>query len=224
MGVHVAGTQHGHTYYLGPLEGTRATALIALRSRAPAAHVEFWPLQHTIWQIESGLSYTDMSAESQELIDRLIPDHKDQLRDDFVKSLQKSCSGMRKKILGPLCNEINALAARYQEAQQTLQRYGNNYEALGQQLVHIIPGEYATPGPASWSRLNSRVYARVTGGHIWQETSTLEVRVLPSSGATNSSLNRLQGPPCATQATAPQAAWRPHKAPAATWWMCRLGP
>jgi hypothetical protein len=191
MGVHVAGTQHGHTYYLGPLEGTRAPALIALRSRAPAAHVEFWPLQHTIWQIEAGLSYNDMSVESQELIDRLIPEFKNLLRDDFVKVLQKFCSGFRCRMLGPVCTAICALEARYRRAQQTLQRYGNNYEALGQQIVHLVPGVYPNPGPASWSQLNPRVYARVTGGHIWQETSTIEIRVLPSSGATNVSGNRL---------------------------------
>jgi len=182
MGVHVAGTQHGHTYYLGPLEGTRAPALVALRSRAPAAHVEFWPLQHTIWQIEAGLSYNDMSVESQELIDRLIPEFKNLLRDDFVKSLQKFCSGIRGRVPG-LCDLVRAMTTRYQQAQQTLQRYGNNYEALGQQIVHVVPGEYANPGPASWSQLNPRVYARVAGGHIWQETSTIEIRVMPSSGA-----------------------------------------
>lgn len=185
MGVHVAGTQHGHTYYLGPLEGTRAPALVALRSRAPAANVDFWPLQHTIWQIEGGLSYNDMSADSQQLIDRLIPEYKGQLRDNFVKSMQKSCGGILGRFAGSLCNEANALNERYQQVQQTLQRYANNYEALGQQIVHVIPGEYQNPGPASWSRLSPRVYARVAGGHIWQEMSTLEIRVLPRSGVAN---------------------------------------
>jgi hypothetical protein len=192
MGVHVAGTQHGHTYYLGPLEGSRAPALIALRSRAPAAHVEFWPLQHTIWQIEAGLSYNDMSVESQELIDRLIPEYKGELRENFVKTLQKSCSGIRGRVPG-LCDLVRAMTTRYQQAQQTLQRYGNNYEALGQQIVHVVPGEYTNPGPASWSQLNPRVYARVAGGHIWQETSTLEIRVLPSSAAAPVAANRLAG-------------------------------
>jgi hypothetical protein len=192
MGVHVAGTQHGHTYYLGPLEGTRAPALITLRSRAPAAHVEFWPLQHTIWQIEAGLSYSDMSVESQELIDRLIPEYKGELRENFVKTLQKACSGIRGRIPG-LCDVIRALTTRYQQAQETLQRYGNNYEALGQQIVHAVPGTYPNPGPAYWSQLSPRVYARVSGGHIWQETSTIEVRVLPSSGAAPVAANRLAG-------------------------------
>lgn len=182
MGVHVAGTQHGHTYYLGPLKGTRAPALIALRSRAPAAQVGFWPLQHTIWQIEAGMSYSEMSSESRQLIDRLIPEYKSQLRDNFVKRLHRACGGMRAGILGPLCNEINALNASYQQVQRTLEQYGNNYEALAHQIVHVLPGVYPNPGPASWSRLSPRVYARVTGGHIWQETSTLEIRVLPQSG------------------------------------------
>jgi hypothetical protein len=185
MGVHVAGTQHGHTYYLGPLEGTRAPALIAIRSRAPAAYVEFWPLQHAIWQIEAGLSYNDMSADSRELIDRLIPEYKNQLRDNLVKTIQKTCGGVRGKIFGSLCNEMNALNARYQQAQQTLQRYGNNYDALAQQIVHVIPDVYQNPGPMFWSQLNPRVYARVTGGHIWQEMGTLEIRVLPTSGVAN---------------------------------------
>lgn len=186
MGVHVAGTQHGHTYYLGPLEGTRAPALIALRSRAPAAHVQFWPLQHTIWQIEGGLAYNDMTPESRTLIDQLIPEYRNQLRENFVRSMQKACGrGILGKVSPGLCTDINILMAQYQQTQATLKRYENNYQALAQQIVHVMPGQYANPGPAYWSRLNPRVYARVTGGHIWQEASTLEVRVLPSSGASN---------------------------------------
>ncbi len=213
MGIHVAGTQHGHTYYLGPLEGSRAPALIALRSRAPAAHVPFWPLQHTIWQIEAGLSYNDMSPETQQLIDSLIPEYKNLLREDFLKSLQKLCSGVRGRMLGSACDEIRTLTARYQQAQQTLQRYGNNYEALAQQIVHVLPGMYPTPGPASWSRLNARVYARVAGGHIWQETSTIEIRVLPSSGAGFVSMNRLQGATLQKASYSPNGGMDPAQTP-----------
>jgi len=193
MGVHVAGTQHGHTYYLGPLEGTRAPALIALRSRAPAAHVEFWPLQHAIWEIESGLSYSEMSTQSQELIDRLIPEFRNELRENFIKTLQKLCSGIRGKMFASLCKDIEALIDIYKRAQETLRRYGNDYEALGRELVRVEQGEYRNPGPAWWSQLNPHVYARVTGGHIWQETPTFEIRVLPSSGATTVSGKRLPG-------------------------------
>jgi len=130
MGVHVAGTQHGHTYYLGPLEGTRASVLIALRSRAPAAQVEFWQLQHAIWQIEGGLSYNEMSADTQELINRFIPEYKTKLRDNFVKSTQKICAQLSGTILRPFCNDMNVLTARYQQIQQALQSYANNYNAL----------------------------------------------------------------------------------------------
>jgi hypothetical protein len=133
-----------------------------------------------------------MTPESQELIDRLIPEFRNLLRDDFVKSLQKFCSGIRGRVPG-LCDLVRALTTRYQQAQQTLQRYGNNYEALGQQIVRVELGEYQHPGPAWWSQLNPRVYARVTGGHIWQETSTIEIRVLPSSAAANVTASRQPG-------------------------------
>jgi hypothetical protein len=134
-----------------------------------------------------------MSAQSQELIDRLIPEYRNELRENFVKTLQKICSGIRGKMFSSLCKEIEALIDTYKRAQETLQRYGNNYEALGQHIVRVDLGEYGSPGPTWWSQLNSRVFARVTGGHIWQETSTIEIRVLPSSGATNVSGNRLPG-------------------------------
>jgi hypothetical protein len=192
MGVHVAGTQRGLAYHLAPLEGTRAPALIALKSRAPAARVEFWPLQRLIWQIQAGLSYNDMSPESRALVDQLIPEYRNQLRENFVQSLQRACGwgGILRKLSGGVCNDINAMMARYHQTQQTLQKYANNYEALAQQIVHVIPGTYPNAGPTSWSQLNPRVYARVTGGHVWQETGNLEVRVIPRSGGPNAVASR----------------------------------
>lgn len=193
MGVHVAGTQRGLAYRLAPLEGTRAPALIALKSRAPAAHVQFWPLQHLIWQIQAGLAYSDMSPESRALIDQLIPEYSSQLNENFVQTMQKACGGILGKISRGLCNDINVMMARYQQSQQTLQQYANNYQALAQHMVNVIPGTYPNAGPTSWSQLNPRVYARVTGGHVYNEDANLEIRVLSSTGVANPVANRRAG-------------------------------
>jgi hypothetical protein len=89
MAVHAAGTQRGLVYRLAPLEGKRAAVLIALKSRAPAAHVSFQALQQLTWQIQGGLSYSEMPASRQQLIDQLVPEYKGNIRENFVTSLQK---------------------------------------------------------------------------------------------------------------------------------------
>ena len=47
-------------------------------------------------------------------------------------------------------------------------------------MVNVLPGTAQSAGPTTWSRLNARVYARLTGGNIYGETGTVEIRVLPS--------------------------------------------
>lgn len=189
MGIHVAGTQRGLVYALAPLKGERAPIITALLSRAPAAHVEFRPLQELIWQVDGGLSYNEMPPQSQQLIDQLVPEYKGELREDFVTALQNKVNGTGSainRILRITTNvqidtqAIDALLQRYQMSRQILMQYANNYEALAQNFVHVIPGTAPNPGPTAWSRINARVYARLVGGAIYGEMAKLEIRVLPS--------------------------------------------
>ena len=191
--IHVADTQHGLSYRLLPLEGKRASLLIALMSRAPAAHVPFQALQPLIWQIEGGLSYAQLPRQSQQLVDQLVPELKGQLNEDFVSALEKKLNATEFLIRqlplpGPArasaqqaAAQIAAMIQRYSITRDMLLRYADNYNALAQQMVHIIPGTAPKAGPTTWSQINSRVYAHITGGSVWQEMAKLEVRVLPSA-------------------------------------------
>jgi PKD repeat protein len=201
MGVHAAGTQHGLAYKLAPLQGTRAPLIVALESRAPAAHVPFQVLQQLIWQIDGGLSYSEMPPQSQQLIDQLVPEFRNELREDFLKALQSKSRNIGRFLgnigLGGAANietgTVNALVQEYQRIHRALVQDANNYHALAHNFVHVLPGTVPNPGPTSWSRLNSKVYARLVGGNFYGEIGTLEVRVLPSAGSEASALN--QGAP-----------------------------
>ena len=202
MGIHVAGTQRGLVYALAPLKGERAPIITALLSRAPAAHVEFRPLQELIWQIDGGLSYNEMPPQSRQLIDQLVPEYKGELREDFLTALQNR-SNKFGTFLGNIgfkgaanleTGAVNALVQEYQRIHQALIQNANNYDALAQNFVHVIPGTAPNPGPTAWSRVNSRVYARLIGGSVYGEMARLEVRVLPSAnyGETTSAKSAIQ--------------------------------
>jgi hypothetical protein len=176
------------------MRGKRAPILTALLSRAPAAHVGFQPLQQLIWQIEGGFSYDQMPPQSKQLIDQLVPEFRNQVGEDFLTALRNRSNTFGKLLgqvgLGGAANieaqAVNALVREYQGIHQTLLRYENNYQALAQQFVHVLPGTAPNPGPTAWSQLNSRVYARLVGGAIYGETAKLEVRVLSSAVAEQS--------------------------------------
>jgi hypothetical protein len=185
-GVHAAKTQHGIVYRIAPLQGKRAPIIIALLSRAPAAHVPFMPLQQLVWQLEGGLSYDELPPQSKQLIDELVPEDRNLLGADFVQTLQKfqKATSLLSRFPGLQganagIQELEAMIQRYQGLRQTLLNYANNFDALSQQLVNIVPGTADNAGPAAWSQLNSRAYARMTGGRYYGEVGTLQLRVLP---------------------------------------------
>ncbi len=139
------------------------------------------------------MSYRDLPLDSQLLVDQVIPEFKGQLGQNFLDLLQKPgglCGALQKLPIPGVpqisCRtpELDMLVQRYQAVQQTLRQYSNNFEQLRQQIVNIIPGTAQNAGPAAWSQLTPRVYARMTGGKFYGETGTLEMRVLPSSQAT----------------------------------------
>ena len=153
----------------------------------------FQALQPLIWQIEGGLSYAQLPRQSQQLVDQLVPELKGQLNEDFVRALEKKLNATEFLIRqlplpGPArasaqqaAAQIAAMIQRYSITRDMLLRYADNYNALAQQMVHIIPGTAPNAGPTTWSQINSRVYAHITGGSVWQEMAKLEVRVLPSA-------------------------------------------
>ena len=188
MGVHAAGTQQGLSYRLAPLEGKRAGALKALMSRAPAANVPFPALQSLIWQIAGGLGYARMPRQSQLLVDQLIPDFRNELNEDFVVVLQQKIDQLKRvQLTARFANELQSLLTEYERVQQNLQRNADNFENLSRQFVNVIPGTAPNAGPSSWSKLNSRVYARLTGGNVYGQVGNLEIRVLSSHGVATSS-------------------------------------
>ena len=185
MGVHVAVTQHGLSYKIAPLEGKSAKILTALMARAAAADIEFHPLQVLIWNIHAGLTYDKMSGESRQLVDRLIPEYRGELNEDLfasggVSKLLKKCPFCPKIPTEP--KEVDEFTQRYRHIQDYLQRYANNFDKLQERFVNVLPGD-APASPTTWSRVNPRVYMRLTGGRIFGEMANLEIRVLPSNTA-----------------------------------------
>ena len=193
--VHVANTQHGLSYHMVPLEGQRAPVLIPLLSRAPAANIQYQPLQTLVWQMEGGLTYNALPPESKQLVDQLIPEYRDQLNEDFLAALQKKCSATNVIVnladqlsgrhrLNSCPQEVQSAIQQYQAVRQALIQESSSFDALSRQLVTVLPNEAQNVSPTMWSRINSRVYARIPGGHVYGERANLQLRVLPSQTST----------------------------------------
>lgn len=84
--AHLPGS--GLAYRLAPLQGKSAGAIANLLARGSLKGIPAARLEAVTWAIESGLTYQRMPASYQELIDRLIPDYKGQVEDDFVQQVQ----------------------------------------------------------------------------------------------------------------------------------------
>ncbi len=136
---------------------------------------------------------------SQQLIDQLAAEDKGELNEDFLTTLQRKSNtvgGILTRLgFGKAGNletgTVNTLVQEYQRIHQALIQDANNYQALEHDFVNVLPGIAENPGPAAWSRVNSRVYARLTGNATLGETTTLQIRVLPSvaSGVSMNSAN-----------------------------------
>ena len=177
---------------IAPLQGKNAKAVANLVNRGTVAGVPVHTLQTMVWRIEDGLPVDKWPTEDQQIVDRLIPEHKNQLNGDYVENIQKNYSKSAKFLGLPsfdtlLSNmgEPGKAMLRLREARQTLANKAISNERQPQLLFEqagrpVLPSS-PSESSSEWSEIHPGVIARfITVGGADNE-NRLEFRVLPSA-------------------------------------------
>jgi hypothetical protein len=180
----------GHIYSLSKLEGTRAMMIRELNLQAPAKFNE-QDIQIVSWSLQAGLTYDEMTKESQKIIDEVIPQFKIQLRESFLSTLEKkwnkvsddshglipSFSESSENLLTEL-GEVGQKIIEIRRFKAQLHDVGNDYSRLSE-LINTASLLTKKEAPeAAWSQIASNIYARfVTAGHH-QEIGFIQIRIL----------------------------------------------
>ena len=89
----------GHIYSLSKMQGKRTEIIRKLQLNA-LSKFSFEDIQITLWSIQAGLSYEEMTIESQKIIDENIPEFKSELKESLLKSLEKKWNNIADKSHG----------------------------------------------------------------------------------------------------------------------------
>lgn len=182
-----ASSPPGHRYVLAPLQGSRASVIAALNARAGGLGLDYRPLQALSWNIQAGITYAEMPEASQTLVDRLIPDYREQLRGNFLQEIETTYNAISGVSGLPSFNaaldqlgDVGRIVREYQQFRDTLVRYQSNYNRLFDELIptgvttNTRGGAERTP----WSRLDDRVYARMITDGSAGGRGLMQIRVL----------------------------------------------
>jgi hypothetical protein len=85
----VAASPNGHRYLLGQYGGKRKEVLAALNLAAANSNIAHQDIQNLSWAIQSGISYESMPQPMQELVNKLIPQHRDNLKQEWWEQIEQ---------------------------------------------------------------------------------------------------------------------------------------
>lgn len=177
-----------HIYSLSRLSGKRAHIIRELNLKA-APKFSFEDIQIVSWSLQAGLSYSEMAKETQKIIDEIIPGFEPELKESFLKILEKkwdSISDKSRGILPPFddgiddtLNELGDTGQKIKDLRKftsRLDEVGHDYSGLNDLIEVTSPKKKQTDTP--WSKISENVYARfVTDGHF-QEIGFVQIRIL----------------------------------------------
>ncbi|MCK6594374.1 MAG: hypothetical protein L6Q33_04175 [Bacteriovoracaceae bacterium] len=161
----------GHSYTLSQMKGNLALILKKLNLKAPAKFSTS-DLQILHWSLLSGLSFDEMTEESQKIINQIIPEHKNELSKSFSSSIMSEFDV-------PFIDEVNIFKNR-------LQKIGNNYEELRKFIDRSSTSKTSTETP--WSKMSDNIYARFITEGSFGDIGFIQVKVLPETGRIINSL------------------------------------
>lgn len=178
-----------HQYRLSKLSGKQASAIRDLNARLLS---QFKPrdIQVLSWSIQNGIPYEEMSAKSKEIVAKVIPEHRAELKLSFYQSFIDKWNGIAVKTGLPHFNELtddalNSLGTfgesikGIRSFRKKLLERGYEYEELSSLIS--LPGpslQKGTEETTPWSQISENVYARfITTGH-YLDVGELQVRVM----------------------------------------------
>jgi len=181
---------NGHIYTLSKISGKRSHIIRELNLKA-APIFSFKDIQIVSWSLQAGLSYNEMTNESQRIIDEVIPDFKPQLKESSLKNLEQNWNNISDKSRGLLplfddginetLNELGDTGKKIRELKEFKSRMdevGHDYLRLSE-LIRVSPQKKKNKkSNTSWSKISENSYIRfVTDGHF-QEIGFVQIRIL----------------------------------------------
>ncbi|NOT77487.1 MAG: hypothetical protein HOP07_00630 [Bacteriovoracaceae bacterium] len=181
---------NGHIYSLSKLEGTRAVMIRELNLLgSPKFNTQ--DLQIVYWSLQAGLSYDEMTKESQEIINEIIPQYKPLLKESFLSILEKKWNKVSDNSNGlissleesseSLLKELGNVGQKIigiRRFKARLDEVGNDYSQLSELINTTSLTTSLKKSDTSWSQISKNVYARfVTSGH-YQEIGFVQIRIL----------------------------------------------
>lgn len=180
----------GHTYTLDQMKGKLGPIIKKLNLMAPA-HFSISDIQILHWSLLSGLSYEEMTEESQKIVDQIVPEHRNELKKSFLSSMEKNLDRLSELSNGktPTLSDVPYIEGM-RGFKAKLREVGNDYEEL-RRLIDTRPKKkQSTKTP--WSKISENIYARfVTEGHFG-DIGFLQIKVLPETGRTINSESQKQ--------------------------------
>ncbi len=167
----------GHTYTLNRIQGKLAPIIRELNLRG-LAHYSAPDIQIVLWSLLSGLSYEEMTKESQKIIDKVIPEYRAELKESFLSSVETKLNLLSDLSYGeiPTLSDIPHLETM-RNFRETLYEVGHDYEELSR-LIDTTPSTKKRSVPL-WTKLSENIYARFVTEGSFGDVGFLQVRVLP---------------------------------------------
>ena len=187
---------NGHIYSLSKLEGTRSGMIRELNLRAsPKFNVQ--DIQILSWSLQAGLSYDEMTNTSQNIIDKIMPQFKSQLKESFLSILEKRWNQVSNSSHGLLpqfyeasdnlfdaFGEVGKKIHEIRKFKKRLHEVGNDYSRLSELITITANLNKKDTTRTLWSQISNNVYARfVTDGHF-QDIGHVQIRILSSERKT----------------------------------------
>lgn len=172
----------GHTYMLDQIKGKLGPLIKKLNLKAPA-HFPMSDVQILLWSLTSGLSYEEMTDESRKIIDEIVPEHRNELKESFLSSIEKKLDHLSELSdeTVPTLNDIPYLE-EMRSFRGKLRKVGNDYEKL-KSLIDTSPSKKKrTETP--WSKISENIYARFVTEGSFGDIGFIQVRVIPETGRT----------------------------------------
>src|SRR5579872_1102523 len=184
----------GHRYLVAPLHGAAADIFQALNSRIPSFSLNHFAVQVLSWDIQAGLSYSEMRAQQRAIVDQVIPDYKNRLAGDLYDNIRNQYEHVVGRVpgmpsfedalgrLGPVGQDMVQL----QMLRQQMLQPPKTPEELARELVpfaSLIPSAAGGSGATPWSRYSDQVLVRFITSGNYATPGKYQVRVLPARGS-----------------------------------------
>lgn len=181
-----ASSPDAHRYVLGQYTGKKQKVLAAFNKAIAKTDIPTTDLQNLSWAIQSGVPYQEMPPEMQTLFNRLIPEHRSSLNQDFWQQIESLWNESSKVLNLPsfrsfVSNKLGDVGTgllTYLDVRERLISRGSDWRNLSD--IFIIND--GTQGAGNilntrWSQLSENVYARFITEGSAGDTGFLLLRI-----------------------------------------------